>query len=110
MNTSQSTSHFLDLAAGAVLRLRDAAGTRIAVWSGSVWITQEGDSRDIVLPAGGYFLLDRPGLAVVQMLSAGEIRVDVTAPPRASRGAPIRTLMTRGHELFSFGPDAAATR
>ena len=93
MNASKSTSHFLQLAAGAVLRLRHAAGTRISVWSGCAWITQDGDIRDIVLPPGRNFLLDRQGLAVVQMLKAGEIRVDVANPPSLGYTAPIKALM-----------------
>lgn len=109
MNTTRSTSHFLDLARGAVLRMRDAAGTRIVVRRGSAWITQEGDHRDIVLPCGGDFLLDRPGLAVVQMLGGGELRVDTPTPP-ASRGAPIHPLLARGRGLFRFVPGAAAAR
>jgi hypothetical protein len=93
MNASKSTSHFLQLTAGAVLRLRHAAGTRISVWSGCAWITQDGDTRDIVLPPGRNFLLDRHGLAVVQMLQAGEIRVDVAKSPPLGYAAPIKALM-----------------
>lgn len=76
MNASKSSSHFLDMTEGSVLRLEHAAGTRITVWSGCVWITQQDDSRDIVLAAGQHFTLDRHGLTLIQSLKAGELRVD----------------------------------
>ncbi len=80
MNPRQTASHLLDLPAGAVLRLRQAAGTQITVLTGCAWATQEDDTRDIVLPRGSRFVLDRHGLAVVQMLEAGEIRIDAADP------------------------------
>lgn len=33
--------------------------------AGTIWITQEGDPRDIFLAAGERFTLDRPGLALI---------------------------------------------
>jgi hypothetical protein len=51
---------------GEVLRLRDAVGNRITGLRGELWITQEGDPRDVILKAGEGFVLDRPGLALAQ--------------------------------------------
>jgi Protein of unknown function (DUF2917) len=48
------------------LRLRDAQKRRISVVKGVVWITQEGDSRDVFLKKGETFMFDRPGLALTQ--------------------------------------------
>jgi hypothetical protein len=53
------------LAAGQEFRLYDAAGWAIACRSGSVWITQEADTRDVFLNAGESFVLDRGGLALI---------------------------------------------
>lgn len=53
------------LAPGQSLRVRDAVGRTIMCCAGTVWITQEGDLRDIFLTAGQRFTFDRPGLALI---------------------------------------------
>ena len=67
MDLSQIASG-LDLAHGESLRLHDAAGRRITVLQGHVWITQDRDPRDVVISAGGDFVIERPGLALVTPL------------------------------------------
>ena len=51
------------------LQLTDAAGMSISCIEGCLWITQHGDSRDIVVRSHESFVLDRPGLAVIQALT-----------------------------------------
>jgi Protein of unknown function (DUF2917) len=48
------------------LRLRNAQKRHISVVKGLVWITQEGDSRDVFLKKGETFTFDRPGLALTE--------------------------------------------
>ena len=55
----------MQLGAGQEFRLHDAAGWTVACRSGSVWITQEADTRDVFLDAGDSFILDRAGLALI---------------------------------------------
>ena len=49
--------------------LRDRDGERIDCLGGQLWITQDGDQRDVVLKPGESFVLDRPGTALVSALS-----------------------------------------
>jgi hypothetical protein len=63
------------LAAGQVLTLDDAAGTRILARSGMVWITEEGDSRDHIIDAGDTLIVAHPGRTVVQALKAAWISI-----------------------------------
>jgi hypothetical protein len=53
------------LQARAVHRIDNGRGLQVTCVKGVVWVTQERDSRDIVLSAGQSAVLDRRGLAVV---------------------------------------------
>ena len=46
---------------------------------GVVWITQEGDDRDVILHGGGRFVLDRPGTALVTAIETARVRVEETS-------------------------------
>lgn len=63
------------LAHRTMLSLHDRAGERIECCAGCLWLTQEGDPRDIVLEAGDGFMLDRPGTALVYALSDAHLTV-----------------------------------
>lgn len=66
---------------GETLLLRDndylhvdrAKGWIVTAMSGTVWITQDGDVRDIVLEAGERFTFDRAGLAIVSAFGEASI-------------------------------------
>lgn len=77
----------LCLQRGQLLKVQGGRGHSIVCDSGSVWVTQVGDRRDIVLGAGDAFALERNGLALVQALEQSAIRV---APPRRRSGAALR--------------------
>ena len=52
--------------------------------SGSVWITQDRDRRDVVLSPGQGFTLDRPGMAVVSALADASFVVHESPAPRGA--------------------------
>jgi ferric-dicitrate binding protein FerR (iron transport regulator) len=42
---------------------------------GKVWITQEGDDRDVILRAGGQFRIEKRGRVIVQAVTDAEILI-----------------------------------
>jgi hypothetical protein len=77
--------HGFHFARRDVVALEGTPGTQLRVRRGRVWLTQEGDARDILLGAGESFRLDRPGRAVVEVLLDCEI--SLLSPPRRSQRA-----------------------
>ena len=61
------------IAAGDSLRIENGAGTVIRSAKGDIWITQEGDVRDVVLSRGQSFTLDRNGLALLVALDRAAV-------------------------------------
>ncbi|MFZ1103725.1 MAG: DUF2917 domain-containing protein [Hyphomicrobiaceae bacterium] len=61
------------LPAQAVHTLDGAKGLQVTAVSGTVWLTQAMDPRDIILTRGQSFILDRAGRAVVYALKDAAI-------------------------------------
>lgn len=55
----------MTLTRGDVVRIENARDMQVCVERGAVWITQERDTRDVMLEAGQCFRLDRDGLALM---------------------------------------------
>jgi hypothetical protein len=72
------------LGAGQQLRLQDAAGWTIACLRGSLWLTQEADTRDVFLDAGDNFMLDRNGVALILARQESQLAI---RPPVTNRQA-----------------------
>jgi Protein of unknown function (DUF2917) len=72
------------LRAREVLNIRHGRGLAVRCLAGALWVTQDGDTDDVVLKAGECFVLDRDGLALVSApLAPATVLVE-----KASRGAP----------------------
>jgi uncharacterized protein YjiS (DUF1127 family) len=67
MDLSQSGA-VITLQTGEALRLTGAEGRRISAVAGALWVTQDGDQRDLVLENGADVLLGRAEGVVVQAL------------------------------------------
>lgn len=64
---------------GRLLSIRGARGALLFIEQGEVWVTQERDPRDIVLPAGAWFRLDREGTAVVEARRTARVTLTAAA-------------------------------
>ena len=76
-----------------VVIVRGGIGRSIVCDSGTVWVTQDGDVRDIILRAGESFTIDRNGPALVQAFESGSI--SITRPAPQSRAIVRATLPRR---------------
>ena len=84
-----------DLTAGELVRLDGARGTTLRVTRGRIWLTQERDTRDIVLEAGDVFTIEHAGRTVIEALGGATmcvlshyveaVRVPATRRPVGSR-------------------------
>jgi len=54
------------LGRGQSLKVRDGAGSMICARDGTLWITEENSSKDVILEAGKCYRLERRGLAIVR--------------------------------------------
>jgi hypothetical protein len=78
--TSMHTNHQLDAHDG--LLLRNAGGRTVTCVSGSVWLTMQGDIRDVVLASGDSFAVDRDGLTILAAQQPSLVRVSAENRPR----------------------------
>lgn len=75
----------LSLLRGQVVGLRAAKGARLRVLRGALWVTQEGDRRDVLLRTRQGVQLERGGATVLHALKP--TRLQLEAPPRAAAPA-----------------------
>lgn len=61
----QLQSGKLQLARHGHVEVIDGRGASVRCLLGSLWLTQDGDPRDIVLTPGDSFTLDRDGMAII---------------------------------------------
>lgn len=65
------------------LALRDARGRVVTCLEGNVWLTMEGDRRDVMLKPGASFVVDRDGLTL--LASQHRSTVNVSAQNQSRR-------------------------
>ena len=72
------------LPTGEGLSLKDAAGVVLTAVKGRLWLTLEGERRDIDLRRGATYTIERDGLTLVNAIESSIVRVRI---PRARRAA-----------------------
>lgn len=60
---------------GAMRPIADGRGLVLLCLDGHLWLTQEGDTRDIVLDPGQTARIERDGLTIVQALSHARLQL-----------------------------------
>ena len=76
------------LGAGQFLRIEEGNGKTVAVFDGLVWVTQHGDPRDAFVARGESFMLDRPGLAIVEAMTEARVALLASAPEHREEDEP----------------------
>ena len=74
------------LGKGRIRRIHESRpyGHRVECLSGALWITQDGDSRDIVLAPGDSFSFDRVGDALISALDDSRFLLLEACAPQAA--------------------------
>ena len=72
---ADSSSSRLRLSNGAVASFGPSTPIQVRVIDGQLWITQEGDPRDVIVRPGMSYLSARHGKVVVQALDRATIEV-----------------------------------
>lgn len=83
MLTWNSPHTELHLAKSDLIRLSDYAHT-VTCHVGSLWITQDGDRRDIVLEAGQSFTTEKATATVVYALESARLVIEHRRPQTAA--------------------------
>jgi hypothetical protein len=63
------------IARNHILELKRAFGVTIECLEGAIWVTLDGDSRDVILEPGEQFTVDRDQRVLLQALEAARLRV-----------------------------------
>ena len=71
----------LPLAKGRIRRVRRPLGRRVECVTGALWVTQDGDPRDIVLSPGDSFVFDQRGDALISALDDARLLLLETCAP-----------------------------
>lgn len=70
---NEAIRHALRLPQGNLLRIDEGKGLLVSVTRGEVWLTEEGELRDIVLRGGDSFRLERDGRSLIYAFEPAEL-------------------------------------
>lgn len=81
----------LCLADNAPVRLSRARGLTVRCTAGRVWLTVDGEAGDIILVAGQFHRIRSNGLALLEAIGSGRVRLE----PAPTALAGMRRLLSR---------------
>lgn len=93
-------SHAFRLASNDWIGVDTCAGMELRVLAGAVWLTREGDTRDVVIAAGETFRFDGNGHALVEVLK--DAHVELVTPARPAQMRRMAVAIRRLHETLDF--------
>lgn len=64
-----------EIAKDKILEIKQALGVTIECLEGSVWVTLDGNMRDVILDAGQSFHVDRKQRVLIQALATARVRM-----------------------------------
>jgi hypothetical protein len=97
---SQALRHPLtDLPRDGTLRIADGRAHVVAVFEGQVWLTQDGDARDVFLEAGESFNFESSGVTLVQAMRDARLLVSDPAALEPRARVDVQALHQRAREL-----------
>lgn len=64
-----------EIARDKILDIKQALGVAIECLEGSVWVTLDGNMRDVILDAGQSFHVDRKQRVLIQALATARVRL-----------------------------------
>jgi hypothetical protein len=105
----ETTSPTLVLAAGELLRLPAGACATVLCSQGAVWVTQQGERRDLVLSAGETAELGASALVLVQAFEPSLIQMRARpAGCAAGRSGSAANRSPRRRSLWGWGAPSGA--
>jgi hypothetical protein len=91
---------------GSLMRIGAQPGNRVSCTRGMIWLTQDRDTMDRIVCAGETFVLDRPGVVLVNALAADA----VVEYPDAAAATIVRAPATASPTALSLAAEIGRIR
>lgn len=97
----------ITLQPGESLRIHRGVGSTVAVFRGQLWLTQDGDLRDLFLGNGDSFTLDVAAPALLQAMGPTQLTLAAPALTRVPAAAGRLAWLGAGVGRFLAGADTS---
>jgi hypothetical protein len=72
---------------GQPIRVTRAPGLRVSCVAGMIWITVAGEAADVFLAPGQSYRIKDQGLALIESIGEGRVRLEIAPPASGASGA-----------------------